>query len=295
MKTYLTEFCNIHEFPEEAKDCFLTAYDKIMTCKKASETLNKWMDTYEKDIHMDYKAALEEVQKAAEDAGVHKYTAGTLLYMCLSRHLKELYIEKCIDLKIFKDSCADLRWKIHECHKMYGIWGCFVAWWEPGFYDLTRFALGRLQFELWPFPESYEKNGFTKPEGIDRVISVHIPSCGKLDMEECHASYRQAAEFFADDFPGEEVIFYCESWMLFPHNRKLLGENSGVVKFMSEYHIFNSFQEDGELWRIFNRMYEGDPEVLAEDTSMQRAYKKWLLDGNHAGVGEGLFYRKKPQ
>ena len=43
---------------------------------------------------------------------------------------------------------------------------------------MTRFALGRLQFELMDFPESYEKTGHVRPEGMTKVINMHIPSCG---------------------------------------------------------------------------------------------------------------------
>lgn len=47
-------------------------------------------------------------------------------------------------------------------------------------FEMTRFALGRLQFELMDFPESYEKTGHVRPEGMTKVINMHIPSCGPL-------------------------------------------------------------------------------------------------------------------
>lgn len=52
--------------------------------------------------------------------------------------------------------------------------------WFDGFFEMTRFALGRLQFELMDFPESYEKTGHVRPEGMTKVINMHIPSCGPL-------------------------------------------------------------------------------------------------------------------
>lgn len=85
-----------------------------------------------------------------------------------------------------------------------------------GFFEMTRFALGRLQFELMDFPESYEKTGHVRPEGMTKVINMHIPSCGPLKKEGCEASFRQAAAFFADAFPGEKIAFFCESWLLYP-------------------------------------------------------------------------------
>ena len=242
---------------------------------------------------MDYKAALAAVDEAAAAAGVHKDTAEMLYFLGLTKHLKERYLEKSIDLQIWHDSCMDLHWKLLECREMDGIWGSFVSWWEPGFYDMTRFALGRLQYELTDFPASYEKAGRIRPEGMTKLINVHIPSCGKLDMAECHASYRQAAEFFSDAFPGGEVAFYCESWMLYAPHADFLKPDSGVVKFMKEYDIYHIQEEDGDLWRIYHRMYDGNPSTLPEGTSMQRAYKAWLEAGNHAGWGEGVFFLQK--
>lgn len=293
MRVYISEICRELAFPAEAEEEMLKAWDSFEKVPSAGKVLVRWIQNYETDIHMDYQKALEETDRAAREAGVHRYTAELLLFLCLTRHLKELYNEQRLDLQIWHDSCMDLNWKLFECHKMYGIWGSFVAGWEPGFYDMTRFALGRLQFELIDFPEGYEKAGRIKPEGMTKAINAHIPSCGKLHMQECEDSYRQAAAFFADAFPGDEVAFCCASWMLYTPHADFLKPDSGVVQFMSRYDVYDTQEEDGDLWRIFNRMYEGDPSVLPEDTSMQRAYKAWLAAGNHAGFGKGIFFMKK--
>lgn len=293
MRDYLQRIITYLDFPEESHAPLLAAYDQIAAHPQANAVLMKWVETYQRDIHMDQVAALREVEEAAQSAGVHKYTAGMLLYLCLTRHLRELYEEWGIDEQIYRDSCSDLLWKLRECWKMYGVWGTFVAWWEPGFYDMTRFALGRLQFELVPFPAEWESGGRKRPGGMTRAINVHIPSRGKLRAEDCEASYRMAVEFFGHAFPGDEVAFTCESWMLFPPNREILKPDSGVVRFMADYEIFKTGESDDDLWRIFNVDYAGDPTALAEDTSMQRGYKKWLLAGNHAGWGEGIFFRPK--
>lgn len=293
MRKYIAQICADLAFPQEALEDMLEAWDKIRQEPAAGTLFSQWIAAYDKDIHMDYKAALSDVDKAAELAGIHKYTAELLLFLCLSRHLEELYKTQGIPLSVYHDSCMDMNWKLFECKKMYGIWGSFVAWWFPGFFELTRFALGRLQFELIDFPKSYEAFGRKRPKGMTKVINVHIPSCGKLDMEECHESYRRAAEFFADAFPGEEAAFYCESWMLYSPHREFLKAGSGVVRFMSEYDIYHTETEDGDLWRIFNRIYDGNPDALPEDTSLQRGYKEWLKAGNHAGFGEGIFFLKR--
>ena len=207
MQEYLQRIMTYLDFPAEAVAALLADYRRLTDCPQGAEALGTWVEAYGRDIHMDYAAALKAVEEAAETAGVHRYAAGMLLYLCLTRHLGELYRERGLDEKIYRDSCSDLLWKLRECHGMYGVWGTFVAWWEPGFYALTRYALGRLQFELVDFPAGYRE----PPQGMTRAINVHIPSCGRLRREEYLDSYRQAARFFADAFPGEEVAFTCSS------------------------------------------------------------------------------------
>lgn len=133
------------------------------------------------------------------------------------------------------------------------------------------------------------------PEGMTKVINMHIPSCGPLKKEDCEASFRQAAAFFADAFPGEEIAFFCESWLLYPRHREFLSPDSGIVQFMSFFDIYKTEEGDGDLWRIYNREYDGNPEALPEETTIQRGYKKLLLSGGHAGYGEGIFFRKKKE
>ena len=244
MQEYLQRIMTYLDFPAEAVAALLADYRRLTDCPQGAEALGTWVEAYGRDIHMDYAAALKAVEEAAETAGVHRYAAGMLLYLCLTRHLGELYRERGLDEKIYRDSCSDLLWKLRECHGMYGVWGTFVAWWEPGFYALTRYALGRLQFELGDFPAGYRE----PPQGMTRAI-----------------------------------------------NRQLLGPNSGVVGFMSDYELFASGEGNGDLWRIFGREYDGDPSVLGEETSMRRAYRAWLADGNQAGWGSGGFFLRKEQ
>lgn len=301
-ENYIESICTELEFPKEAVTGMASAWKRVEEEPEALKVWQEWMERYENAGYesgepaspVDFGAALAEIDLAAQKAGIHKYTAELLFFLCLTGHLKRLYEVRRIDLKIWHDSCMDLHWKLMECHKLYGIWGSFVAWWFPWFFEMRRFALGRLQFELVDFPAEYERTGRIKPQGMTKAINVHIPSCGRLNMEECHASYRMAAEFFADAFAGDEAAFVCESWLLFPPHREMLGDESRIVKFMSEYDIFRTADGDDDLWRIFDRMDVSDLELLPENTGMQRAYKAWLRGGKRAGIGEGIFFFPLP-
>ena len=67
------------------------------------------------------------------------------------------------------------------------------------------------------------------------------------------------------------------------------------MQFMSFFDIYKTEEGDGDLWRIYNREYDGNPEALPEETTIQRGYKKLLLSGGHAGYGEGIFFQKKKE
>ncbi|MBQ9113406.1 MAG: hypothetical protein IJY05_00610 [Clostridia bacterium] len=83
------------------------------------------------------------------------------------------------------------------------------------FFNLTRFALGRLQFELIPLPFNYEKNGLKLEKG-KTVINVHIPRTGTpMDKESCDDSYARANAFFKPQ-TGENTVFFCNSWSYTP-------------------------------------------------------------------------------
>lgn len=97
------------------------------------KTFLKWLLIYEADGKLDYKEVLKAADTAAKEAGIAPYTADLLIYLLMTAHLKERYQEKGISEQIWLDSCMDLNWKLHECRKMYGIWGSFVSWWFDGF------------------------------------------------------------------------------------------------------------------------------------------------------------------
>lgn len=58
------------------------------------------------------------------------------------------YEEKGIDLSIYHASMLDLKWKLMETNRVYGIWGVHCGDWFRPFFQAERFALGRLQFEV---------------------------------------------------------------------------------------------------------------------------------------------------
>lgn len=280
-------------FPKEAIDTMCMAYDAIWQHPVQKKLWEETLWAYQQTPDIDYQKALVMADETANVLQLHKYTVQLLLFLLMTKGLRTYYSDRQLPEQIYWDSCKDLYWKLMECHDVYGIWGSFVARWFSGFFRLNRFALGRFQFELNDFPDDYEKAGHRRPPEMTKVISVHIPSAGKLDRRTYLESYRMAAQFFSDAFPGEQIAFFCASWMLFEPHRTFLKADSGVVQFMNDYDIYRLEYTNNDMWRIFHQEYDENAHDLPEETSMQRGYKQWLLSGHTAGYGVGICIKTK--
>ena len=78
-------------------------------------------------------------------------------------------------------------------------------------------------------------------------------------------------------------------------HRKMLPPESNIRRFQDDYALYETYEdkEGHDLWRIFGKLYDGNPETLPENTSLQKAYKKWLLEGRVPGAGRGFWVKKK--
>lgn len=288
MKNYLNNFMVQCSYLDTDREFLLSAFDKIQSNENAKSEFERLVKVYEGNIHCDYyKEILVPAQNAGKLVGVHPYTSGLLIFMCMTKHLKELYIERGIDIEIYNNSVLDLRYKLEECKAVRGVIGSFVAWWFPGFFDLTRFTLGRLQFEVVKFEHNYNKNGIVlTPDS--KVINVHIPRTGTpMDKEGCDKAYEMAREFFKSEV-GENGHFICHSWLLYPEHANILPKHTNVYRFFSEFDVFEYADNEGEdLWRLFDTE-ERNPDRLPTNTSMRRNYVEHMKKGGLVGWGLGV-------
>lgn len=291
MKNYVKQFLIDFGYTKEDSDILNDAYAKIEACNEAKKLFDEAYELYVKDIKCDYyNEILGRAKKASKLIGVHNFTLELLVFICLTKHTKELYIERSIDLEIFHNSMLDLRYKLEECKAVYGICGAAVAWWFPGFFDLTRFALGRLQFEVVNLDHEYKKNGHNIEKGT-KVINVHIPRTGTpMDVESCEKAYLMAKEFFKNEVSQEQTPFICHSWLLYPEHENILPKDRNVYRFFSKFDVFESDTNNGEdLWRLFDTE-EKHPDRLPTDTSLRRIYVEHLKKGGRVGWGLGIFF-----
>ena len=289
MREYLLHFFKTFEYTEQDAAVLLDAYDRILQNEQARELWAQAQEIYDQTIKCNYTEIRDKADEAARLVGLHEYTAELLIFICMSKKLKAEYEARGIDGEIFHNSMLDLRYKLEECKAVRGIVGSFVAMWFCGFFDLTRFALGRLQFEMVNFNHSYEKEGARlTPES--RVINVHIPrTMTPLTPASCDEAFGRAKAFFAKE-TGEVCAFVCSSWLLYPEHEHMLSHESNVYKFMKRFDMIRSgtSKDRGDLWRLFDTD-EKRWDRLPADTSLRRAYVEQLKKGGQVGWGHGVF------
>ncbi len=290
-RTYLKDF--FAEFSYEAEDAeyMLTAYDRLTATEETSELWKRAISLYRHDKDCGSEAILTLADRAAELSGVHEYTAELLIFMCLSERLRELYAERDLPPKLYRDSMSDLRYKLEVCKLIYGVPGGFSASWSYGFFALKRFGIGRLQFDVRPFGAHYNGNGVILTPDT-KVIGVHIPRSGKpLTEEACNDAYRKAKEFFRAEVTTEPCPFTCDSWLMYPGNEDILPKHTNTYRFFKSYDVYEYSTDKArrELWRLFDTL-EQSPDRLPTDTSMRRAFVKHLKNGGKLGTGKGVHF-----
>ncbi len=290
MRDYLVSFFNDFEYDSTDAAFLLFTYDRIAGREDTLAVWNEAIKTYEENCNCDFDMIISLAQEVAQRLDMHTYTAELLIFICLSKHLRELYLERNMDISIYHNSMLDLKYKLAECKAVKGVVGSFVAWWFGRFFNLERVALGRLQFEVDLFGRHYEKDGhILTPDS--KAINIHIPrTMTHLTPEECDKAFAMAKEYFKNEV-GEDCPFICHSWMLYPGNEAILPENTNVRRFMSRFDIFDHADDPTleDLWRIFDTD-ERDFNRLPTDTTMRRAYVSHLKNGGMLGWGHGVFF-----
>ena len=291
MRTYLMEFMESYDYPREAIDTLLSAFDVL----GKNDDFQSLLNIYDNDRFCDYKALIAKCKDIAADTGIHTYTVEFVMFLCFSRKLREIYLENGYSEAMWWHSMLDLKCKLIVCKSVKNIWGLFVSFWYDGWFRLERFAMGRMQFELLDFPfDYYEKDGKVLRKG-DKVINVHIAKTGEsIAPELLEDAYRQATEFFKDEFQDKPIPFFCESWLAYPKLDDFLKEGSNIKAFKDRFDIIHVHLYDkgdySEMWRLYDMDYTGNLDDFPGDSSLRRAYKQYLKEGGQVGEGYGVFF-----
>ena len=79
----------------------------------------------------------------------------------------------------------------------------------------------------------------------------------------------------------------CETWMLMPELKELLGDDSNIVLFQN---LFETDYIDYEATWYMDWIFPGVNKIdgeLRDGTALQRNLKKYLLEGRKFGIAKG--------
>ena len=123
----------------------------------------------------------------------------------------------------------------------------------------------------------------------EKAISVHIPTGGKMTDEVCERDIARCRSVIGNAY-GEFKAFYCDSWLLDPQIKTILGRETNLTKFADRYTVFPT-KSDGS--GVFEYVYllssPTSPEKLPEKTSFGVAIKHHLMNGGHIYGAKGVF------
>lgn len=293
-KTYLETFMIDFDFPKEAQIELNDAYIKVFSDVTHLQALTNIFEAYKVNKKKGFPELLNFCKQVSKNKNVSEYVMYALVLVVMTKISKIHYQAEQISSSVWKNNFLDLKYKLYECKLVKGIWGIFVPEWYLGFFDVSRFAFGKLQFEIIDFGCTYNKNSISLTDE-SAVINMHIPRTGTgLTPQDVEDACEKAAQFFKERYAIDPIVFVCHSWLLYPENKKILKPTSNLYSFISRFDIVKveEYSDYKEIWRLFDCEYTGDVSQLPADTSLRRAYIDRIKNGEKTGCGYGVFVYK---
>jgi len=210
------------------------------------------------------------------------------IFVCayLADYALEINTQKGISKEITVATLKDINAWLENYETQFQKLGLGEFCWLKYHYTGDLFKIGRLQYRL-------EKPLEGVPAG-DVAIETHIPQGEPLTKDACLQSFAMAKEFFEKIFPqAKPQYFMCDSWLLNPNLAEILKEESNIVQFMRLWTPipFVSDNSSQAVERVFGFGFKKENiENAPESSSLQRALKKYLIDGGSMDLTAG--YRK---
>ena len=225
-----------------------------------------------------YEAAATAVHEAiGEDENGYRILSAMLEAALLAR---EEYARRGIPDDIYISTMGCFPRFIGEHKESFGTYGFDHWWWTGRQTSLRLFRIGPLEYELIR-------------EGVDNLISVHIPSDADLSDGAVDNSLLTARAFIHKFFPAYgEAEFICHSWLLSPALGELLPADSRINRFRRRFEVI-SVDEDADDYKLW--VYKDKRlsiEEFPERTTLQRKMKAYLSAGGKVGSARGIIREK---
>ena len=280
----IKELCEKIGFSADDGNFFEECLAKVLADK---ECTSKFFDAHD-DYFGNGEIYFDTLGEIAEKLSIHRFSLDMTFLLYCARTLHCIYKNRGYDDEMFYDTVHDLWCKNNECKEVFGIRGTFVfKRWFRRFFLNTLFSFGRLEIGAVSFP----REQFKEIKQGDRVFDCHIPSGGRLPIEEVYASLKKAYAFFKKEgvLKDDIMIVTCHSWILYPETVKVFGENTNLRKFAELFEIVFSAEdpENDNFWRIFGVEYK-NIDKAPQDSSLRRNLVAYLKNGGNLGDAYGV-------
>lgn len=288
MNQYAVEMMVYLDIPKDAQAFFKKIYDKLKDNSKYIKARREYMNyvNSEEDIGV-FCNIIENIAKEIDE---HYYSVSFVFILESLVEVRERYKAIGASEEIYLASIMDLKYKFDECLTNHGVYGTFVLWWFRRLLRASIFIIGKFNYETIEFRyDRYEKDGVVINKG-DTVLNVHIPPGGGMDKVSRLSSYEKAARFYKEVLNIQPKAFVCSSWLLSHVNREVLPSTSNIIGFMGDFDIIEEKEHKTFpfSWRIFGKASTLPVNEWPEDTTLQKGYKKWILDGKYPTTGYGV-------
>ena len=164
-KEYLLQYCKENYYPEEACATLLEMLDTLSANEKAVSVFRQQELLYRRDLSTDFEGMIRRITLLAEELELDVRIVHQLFLICLTPALHEKHQKAGLPEELYDKIQWDVYRKLMECHEVHGVWGTVTATWNTRAFQLTRFQLGRLQFEPIYAYASYEDGDLSVKEG----------------------------------------------------------------------------------------------------------------------------------
>lgn len=95
-------------------------------------------------------------------------------------------------------------------------------------------------------------------EPSDRVVEVHVPSGGKLEIEECLESFSRFKEL-SEKMHYVYSGYVCRSWLMGGSLQPYIRKNCNIDRFRSLFALYPNKRSESEIWkRVFKLNHKPD-------------------------------------
>ena len=135
--------------------------------------------------------------------------------------------------------------------------------------------------ELSPTPVTLEGYKEVLSEG-DNIAAIHITNGEPFHIDIVRESFRMMDEVIAKYYSDLNIkAYHGYSWVFNKHLRDIMGRDTNLTLLADMFDLYPTAGGHHGIYEyVFKRPESTPTEELPEDSSMQRAIKKYLLDGN---------------